>query len=62
MDQFAAVLAGIAGVYNIVSGLAALSAGMTVLVIFTYPLWAILCSPLQMALLFGLLGHADEFD
>jgi hypothetical protein len=116
--SFAAVLAGIAGVYNLVCGIAAASsddalqqraqalfnvdlttlgwiwivlgavqlftaiqiwrrvhsglilgvvwcginAALTTLAIFTYPLWAILMFALQISILYGLLGHADEFE
>ena len=40
---------------------AALGAAFTVIVIFSYPLWAIVMITLDVASLFGLLQNVDEF-
>ena len=41
---------------------AALNATMTVFIIFVYPLWAILVATINIALMYVLLDHADEFE
>ena len=40
---------------------AAISATLTVIVIFTYPFWALAVLAVEILIIWGLLDHADEF-
>ena len=42
--------------------IAAISATMTVFLIFVYPLWALTVLLVDMLVIYGLLAHADEFE
>jgi hypothetical protein len=41
---------------------ASIGAVLTVFVIFTYPIWALIVLAIQVIIIYGLLEHADEFS